>query len=132
LVSLLEMQLLRVLRERFPEDSWTPLLTPERLEGTRRVYAERRRRREESALSDCLQLGDKATLFMKDPTLFALTAFKSKRALETFFNDVGMLRNALAHANDILRGTWPALADLVVNMEALLERLEGAIVRVRD
>lgn len=127
LVSLLEMQMLRVVRERYPADAWTGLLSGERVTGARRVFAERQRRNEENDLSDCLQLGDKATVLMKDPVLFALSGFTSKRALETFFKDVGTLRNALAHANDILSGRWPGLVDLVTRLEGLLERLEGAV-----
>lgn len=129
LVSLLEMQMLRVVRERYPNDAWTELLTEERVAGAKRVFDERRRRNEENDLSDCLQLGDKATVLMKDPELFALSGFASKRALETFFKDVGALRNALAHANDILSGRWPALVDLVTDLESLLERLEGAVLK---
>jgi len=127
LVSLLEMQMLRVVRERYPGNAWMPLVTGQRLECAQRVFAERRRRKEENDLSDCLQLGDKATIFLKDRELFALSGISSKRALETFFKDVGTLRNALAHANAIMRGRWPALVDLVTNLELLLERLEGAV-----
>jgi len=126
LVSLLEMQLLRVVRERYPAEAWATLLTPERVQGTRRVFAERQRRHEQSDLSDCLQLGDKATIFMKDRELFAVSGFGSKQALEDFFKDVGALRNALAHANDIASGRWPALVQLVTTLEGLLERLESA------
>lgn len=126
LVSLLEMQMLRVVRERFPGDSWGPLLTEDRREGASRIYAERQRRNEANDLSDCLQLGDKATILMKDPDLFALSGFASRRALETFFKEIGMVRNALAHANDILSGRWPSLVDLVSQLEVLLERLERA------
>lgn len=126
LVSLLEMQLLRVVRERYPADAWAALLTPERVRGTRKVFAERQRRHEENDLSDCLQLGDKATIFMKDRELFAVSGFASKRALETFFKEIGLLRNALAHANDIASGRWPALVQLVTTLEGLLERLENA------
>jgi hypothetical protein len=126
LVSLLEMQLLRVVRERYPGDAWAPLLSEERLQSTHRVFADRRRRNEENDLSDCLQLGDKATIFMKDPGLFALSGFRSKRALEGFFKEIGVLRNALAHANDISSGRWPVLAKLVTAVEEFLERLECA------
>lgn len=124
LVSLLEMQLLRVIRERYPSDSWASQLTADRLAGAHRVFAERQRRREENDLSDCLQLGDKASILMKDKELFALSGFASKRALETFFKEVGLLRNALAHANDILQGRWPEVAELVNTLESFLERLE--------
>ena len=128
LLSLLEMQMLRVVRERYPADSWMPMLTEERAAGARRVFEERRRRHEENELCDCLQLGDKASILMKDPALFALTGFESKRALEMFFNEVNLLRNALAHANDILNGRWPALADLVSSLETILAKLETAVV----
>ncbi len=126
LVSLLEMQLLRVVRERYPADAWMTLLTEERCQGTRRVFAERQRRREENDLSDCLQLGDKATIFLKDRELFALSGFVSKQAAENFFKEIGALRNALAHANDIASGRWPALVELVTTLEGFLERLEQA------
>lgn len=127
LVSLLEMHLLRVVRQRFPGDSWTPLLTPHRLAGARRLFQERHRRKEEIDISDCLQLGDKAAIMMKDPGLFALSGFDSKRNLETFFKEVGHLRNTLAHANDILSRSWPALFELVARLETLLERLESDV-----
>ncbi len=126
LVSLLEMQMLRIVRERYPGERWSSLLTPDRLETARRLHDERRRRNEGSDFSDCLQLGDKATIVMKDMELFRLSGFASKRALGKFFNDVGTLRNALAHANDIVAGRWPALAVLVTDLETVLERLERA------
>lgn len=126
LVSLLEMQMLRVVRERYPGDSWSCHLSGERLEGARRLFEERRRRHEENDLSDCLQLGDKASILMKDPDLFALSGFTSRSSLENFFKEVGQLRNALAHANDIVAGRWPTLANLVNALEGFLERLESA------
>ena len=129
LVSLLEMQMLRIVRERYPDDAWEAAVSRERLSGARRLFEERRRRNEASDLSDCLQLGDKGTILMKDPELFAFSGFSSRRALETFFKEVGLLRNALAHANDIASGRWPALATLVARLESLLERLEAASIQ---
>ena len=126
LVSLLEMQMLRAVRERFPGDGWVRLISSQRLDGARKLFAERRRRNEENQLSDCLQFADKASILMKDSELFFVCGFPSKRALETFFKEVGTLRNALAHANDIANGRWPAVVALVTNLEALLERLEEA------
>ncbi len=125
LVSLLEMQLLRVLRVRYPAEAWASQISVDRLEGARRVFADRQRRKEELDLSNCLQLGDKAAIFMKDADLFALSGFVSRQALEDFFKDIGALRNGLAHANDILSGRWPALADLIEHLENFLVRLEG-------
>jgi hypothetical protein len=124
LVSLLEMQLQRFIEERHPANSWIDRLTPARVESARLLFEERRRRHEEGSLVDCLQLGDKASLFIKDPDALVLSGFNSRQALERTFKEAGALRNALAHANDILAGRWPALVDDVTQIEFLLERLE--------
>ena len=44
--------------------------------------------------------------------------------LEQFVGELESLRNALAHANDIVKGRWPRMADLAVEAESILERLE--------
>ena len=51
--------------------------------------------------------------------------FESRRAMDEFFKRVGALRNALAHANDLLSDRWPALVDVATRLEALLEQLEA-------
>ena len=51
--------------------------------------------------------------------------FPSQGAGKNFFRDLESLRNDLAHANDILKGRWPELADFVGTAEALLLRLES-------
>ncbi len=122
LVSLLEMQMLRVLRERHPADSWTARLTAERLASARRVYDNRRLRNEAIGLSDCLQLTDKATILKAE--LFDCGGFESKTKLDGFLREIEDLRNSLAHSNDILSGRWPDLADLVTTLERVLERIE--------
>lgn len=124
LVSLLEMQMLRVVRARYPDNSWTGRVTEKRLADARNIFDKRKLRNEEIDLADCLQLGDKATILKKDSDLFALSQFPSKQKWEDFFNEVESLRNALAHANDILTGHWPALADLIGQLENFLVRLE--------
>jgi len=48
----------------------------------------------------------------------------TRRKLEQFVGELESLRNALAHANDIVKGRWPRMADLAVEAESILERLE--------
>lgn len=124
LVSLLETQLLRLIRSRYPAESWHPRISADRLEGVRKVYADRKRRREEIDLSDCLQLGDKAAIFLKDKELFALSGFGSRQALENFFKEMVSLRNGLAHANPILSKNWEEFTDLLSAAENFLARVE--------
>ena len=104
------------------------MLSTKRAETARRLFAERRRRNEETDLPDCLQFGDKAAIFMKDSDLVALGGFPSKRALAKFFNGIGNLRDALAHAGGLRPGRWPEQSRLVSDGEALLARLEQASV----
>jgi hypothetical protein len=128
-VSLIEMQMLRLIRERFPDGAWTSLVPPARVEAAKKLFAERQRRNEEANavdFSDCLQICDKATIMLKNGELSALTNFPSRSAGDGFFKDLESLRNDLAHANDILKGRWPELAGLVKEAEALLLRLESS------
>ena len=67
LISLLEMQMLRIIRPHCPTtpttDVWLPFLKPARIEAALRIYKERQLRNEAIDLCDCLQLCDKATIF---------------------------------------------------------------------
>jgi hypothetical protein len=127
LVTLLEMQMLRLIRERYPADTWKSLLTEDRVLTANRIFEQRRSRYEENDLSDCLQIVDKAKILMKDEMLFELMEFPSKQLSQSFFNKVAALRDALAHANDILNSPWSEFAQLVGTIESTLERLEGAV-----
>ena len=55
LVSLFEMQMLRLVRERYPANSWKHLLTTERLANAGGLLDQRKRRNEALDLADCLQ-----------------------------------------------------------------------------
>ena len=64
-LSLLEMQLLRLIRRAFPDDAWKPLLSSTRIEAATRLLDDRRKRNEALGLADCLQFGDKVTIVAK-------------------------------------------------------------------
>jgi hypothetical protein len=127
-ISLIEMQMLRLIRERLPECGWVSLLSEGRVKAAKKLFTERQRRNEEASVadcSDCLQICDKAQIMLKDRELSALMNFPSRSAGIRFFEALESLRNELAHANDILKGRWPELADLVWEAETLLRRLES-------
>ncbi len=130
LISLLEMQLLRVIRQRFPGDSWHPMLRkPERLAAARRIFEDRRKRNQETDLSDCLQLCDKREILVRDAELLASSGLGSKRAADRFLHQIEDLRNDLAHAQDIIGGRWPGLVDLVMEVENSLQCMEDASIK---
>ena len=96
LVSLLEMQMLRLVRERYPKNLWIPLLSEQRVAKARDIFNKRQERNEANDLSDCLQIVDKATILGRDADLLKLMEFSSKRSSDDFFGKLGVLRDALA------------------------------------
>jgi hypothetical protein len=126
-ISLIEMQLLRLIRQRFPDGTWTSLLSAGRVEAARKIFADRKQRNEEANaidFSDCLQICDKSMILLKDSELSAAAGFPSRNAGLGFFKRLEPLRDALAHANNILDGRWPDLVCLATEAEQLLVRLE--------
>ncbi len=89
----------------WPDNSWTGLMTPARLQKARALYEERRRRNHACTLIDCLQLSDKAQVLMSDKGLLDLD-FKTAGAAKRVIKDLEALRNNLAHAQDIVSDNW--------------------------
>lgn len=131
LMSLIEMQLLRIIREYYPDDAWQMELTPSRLEMAKRLYAQRRQRNEEIGLDECLQLGDKLTIVFKTPAIrrqLRLEEFEvvSRHNFEDrFAKPLGLLRDRVAHSQDILIGDWQTTLETALLAEALLKRCEA-------
>lgn len=123
-LSLLEMHLLRLIREHHPNDSWRALLTTDRLEGVDKLYAERQRRNEAIDGADCLQFADKRDICLKSDALIDRLGITSKRQFTRDFKDFEALRNDLAHAQDIVKNRWPALALLSETAEQYLTACE--------
>ncbi len=129
LVSLLEMQLLRVIRMRWGEEDWQKLLAEARMNAARKLHEDRRKENAQIQLSDCLQFCDKRDIILKTPELREALGFKSKNGAEKSLKDLENLRDHLAHAQDIITGRWPELADQAKQAEQLLEACERAEVK---
>jgi hypothetical protein len=127
IISLIEMQMLRLIRERFPDGAWKSLLPSARFDAAKKLFDERKRRNEEASTSDfadCLQICDKAQILLRDSELLNAANFPNSGTGKKFFSRLESLRNDLAHANDILKGRWPELAVIAEESEGLLMRLE--------
>ncbi|QLE57513.1 hypothetical protein [Nostoc sp. TCL26-01] len=125
LVTLLEMNLLRLVRLYYPQDSWQNFLKPERLEVARRLWKESQERNEATDLLDYLQFCDKRELVLHQPELLQQLELKSKRSGEKFLKSAEQLRNRLAHAQSLVSGSsWSDLISLAEGMEKLLVRCE--------
>ena len=126
LISLVEMQMLRLIRCRYPDDSWSVLLDEKRIAAAHKLLADRKKHNLETDISDCLQWCDKRDIILKDRALLLLSGLKDKNSGDRFLRHLEALRNDLAHAQDLIKGRWPELADLVIEAEAFLQRLEEA------
>jgi hypothetical protein len=123
-LSLLEMQFLRLIRAAYLHDSWTSLISPGRLKKARQLLQDRQRRNEAIDLADCLQFADKRTILVKSDRLCHDLGWTSKGVAKDLFEELKHLRDELAHAQDIITGRWPKLVELVKTAEKLLATCE--------
>lgn len=125
LVTLLEMNLLRLVRIYYPHDTWQPLLKKERLIAAKHLWDQGRARNEAIDLVDYLQFCDKRDLILASTEIVERLGLKSKRYGERFLKAAEALRNKLAHAQDLVGGSsWPEVIFLAQEIEGLLQRCE--------
>ncbi len=125
LLTLLEMNLLRLVQRYYLSDSWQQVLKPERLELAQRLWQESQERNEATDLLDYLQFSDKRELVLHQPELLQLLGLRSKRSGERLLKSAEQLRNRLAHAQDLVSGSsWKELISLAEAIERLLIRCE--------
>ena len=124
LISLIEMQFLRLVRDGWPDESWKKPISPERLVDAQKMLANRQIRNERIDLADCLQFCDKRDIVLENNPLRTELGFKSKKSGEMILKQLENLRNNLDHAQDILEGRWRELSKLVDNAEDILNAAE--------
>jgi hypothetical protein len=125
LVTLLEMNLLRLVRLYYPSDSWQKVLKSDRLEAAQKLWRESQERNEATDLLDYLQFCDKRELVLNQAELFDKLGLKSKRSGERFLKSAEHLRNRLAHAQNLVSGSsWQELISLAEGLERLLIHCE--------
>jgi len=121
LVTLLEMNLLRIIRLYYSSNSLANILTQERLQAAHKLLQESRDRNEATDLLDYLQFCDKRDLILDNPELIQKLELKSKNSGEKFLKNAEKLRNKLAHAHDLVGGSsWSELISLAERLEKLL------------
>lgn len=120
LVSVLEDAFLRILRRRYPQESWRRVLSPRRVQIAERLQAERRRRNESLDLAACLHFSDKADVLLRDPEIRDRLGFSSRTAARNAIRDVEQLRNQLAHAHDIVTSTLPTIVTIATHFDRIL------------
>lgn len=124
LISLLEMNFLRMIRECYPDSSWKGLLKPKRINDAEQIFSDRKQKNEATDLVDCLQFCDKAEIIQKTEKLVSALGFSSKKKINQLLGKLERLRNTLAHSQDIITGNWPEICDLADAAESILHKCE--------
>lgn len=124
LISLLEMHLRFWARRAYAGETWKKKLSQGRLDAANRLQNERRKRKTEISLLDCLQLCDVSELVVSIADLRNKLELSSKTKAERFLEKAESLRNRLAHSQqDLMEGTsWDELLDIVQTTEALVNK----------
>ena len=120
LVTLLDTNLTWALETVYPGEAWTGLISKGRLEKAIALRDERRRRGSDCRLVDCLQIKDKADALTRDAARFQQLGWMSRRETERLAGDIEVLRNHLAHAQELEDAHLATAARLAALLEAIL------------
>ncbi len=113
IITMLEIRFTELIKEHWPDGSWTDRCTPGRLEKAKALLEERRRRgAQQIDLVDCLQLSDKSYLLVQDQQFLRDFGFKSKTQADQSIRALESLRNNLAHGQSITAQDWPLIVRL--------------------
>ena len=118
-VTMIEMGIVQLIEERFPDESWHSVMSAGRLSKAQDIQAERSRRKQYCGLLDCLQLSDKAQILINDEQSLAQLGFDSKASAKRGVRELESLRNHLAHAQDIVMHDWAQIARMTRRMEEI-------------
>lgn len=118
IITLLEMQMEPLIGRLWPEESWTRLLSKNRLAKVQAFYEERLRRNQQPTLLSCLQFSDKIQILIENEAVLEDLGFQSKRVAKRMCKDLESLRNNLAHAQDIVTHDFAQIARLAIRIES--------------
>jgi hypothetical protein len=123
MITIVEMYLVRVLEEKFPDNTWRDELSPSRMKKAKILQEERKRRNNPAKLVDCLQFSDKAQILMKDRAMLEDSGFQSRKEGVRAIKDLESLRNNLAHSQDIITYNWDAIVRMSQRLEKIMTRI---------
>jgi hypothetical protein len=128
IVTLVEFDFIRRIRARWPDLSWTALVSAGRLDKARELQEERARRGQPADLLDCLQLADKGSILVHDPEVLRDWGYRSKQSAKAALQDIQSLRNHLAHSQAIVTHHWHQIAGLSRRLDDWMLENAGPIV----
>ncbi len=121
IIILIEGQIVKIIRERWPQGNWVDCISEGRLEKARQIQAERIRRGYGADLLDCLQFSDKMQICLHNQAFVESLGFDSTSAAKRVLKDLEALRNNLAHGQDVTRHDWPQIVRLARRIQQAFE-----------
>lgn len=118
IITLFEMQIEPLIERLWPDESWTQLLSKNRLTKAQAFHEERLRRNQHLTLLNCLQFSDKIQILIENESILEDLGFQSKRVAKRMCKDFESLRNNLAHAQDIITHDFAQIARLAMRIES--------------
>jgi hypothetical protein len=112
IVTLIEMRCLELIERHCPADAWKEHLSEGRLQKAQAVLDERGRRNQTVRLIDCLQFSDKGQIIARNEEIRQHTIFASRRQAEDATKKFELLRNNLAHAQDLTKDDLETIVQL--------------------
>lgn len=123
IISLIEMQLLRIIRNCQPNDIWIDNLLEEERKIIENRFKSYKKSNAEIDRAECLNLLEKGEIFINDITILKKLNIQ-KEQYEKFFENLKNLRNKVAHQQNIITRDWPENIDLVRKAEDFLGKCE--------
>ncbi|MFC0261410.1 CBS domain-containing protein [Fontibacter flavus] len=120
LISLLETHLKDLIRKQLPH--WEDSITANRLGQAKELYDWKKARGEEIDLIQCLQFGDLGSVFSKKQRFRKFEPDFSRDNWVDMMNNIGRLRDALAHSQSHLGFTWEEIDRMIVFIRGVIDR----------
>ncbi len=121
LITVAEQECTEMVRQKWPDESWSGLISAQRLEKARQLRAERERRKEKCQLLECLQLSDKIDILMSEPALREVLGIPTASAAQRVGKSVESLRNSLAHSQAFVEQDWPQVVRLARRVQRMVQ-----------
>ncbi|WP_158858947.1 hypothetical protein [Lunatibacter salilacus] len=125
LISVLESVIKELVRTSLPQ--WEESLSKERLDSARKLYQLKTSRSEEIDLIQCLQLGDLGSIFSKSKRYKLFDPSLSRKSFDDKIRNIGKLRDALAHSQDILPFDWSEISMMIGFIRDILKNKQPII-----
>ncbi len=117
IITFIEMEVLKTIIEHFPDGSWKPAITDDRLELALNLQNERERRGQQCELLDCLQFPDKIKILISKKETLESLGFDSRRNAKKVIKEIESLRNNLSHAQDIVTYDWAQIVRITQRLQ---------------